>query len=322
MVKKILLWVFVSLIVIVLILFFINGGGVSGLVKSARSMPSIKDLVLYFTSDTHFTLPGQDQALQNLGLEIDMYGYGEGGYTAPAASEIGAPGEAQEYGTLSPERGKVTLSAANATAANPAEEYVFLSAAYSNTAPINISGWSLQSVISGKRVYIPLAASPYVLGVVNRVSNALIPPGGTATFVSGISPIGVSFQETLCTGYLNQMQPFTPGLSNSCPSGDRVLAYTDENLTRYGASCFDFIQSIPTCSLPSQVPSNLSAACRGMLTSAFSYNGCLNANRSRSDFALNSYRLYGEFTRELWGNDHDTIRLLDGQGRTVDAVTY
>lgn len=322
MVKKILLWVLITLILMVLILFFINGGGFTGVVKSARTIPSIKDLILYFTSDSHFTLPGQDQTLGNLGLEIDTYGYGEGGYTAPAASEIGAPEENQAYGTLSPERGKVILSAANATASNPAEEYVVLSASYSNTASVNVSGWSLQSVVSGKRVYVPLAASPYVLGVVNRVSNALIPPGGTATFVSGISPIGVSFQETLCTGYLNQMQPFTPGLSNSCPSGDRVLAYTDENLARYGASCFDFIRSIPTCSLPSQVSATLSAACRGMLTSAFTYNGCLNANRSRSDFALNSHRLYGEFTRELWGNDHDTIRLLDGQGRTVDAVSY
>lgn len=325
MIKTVLIWSFVALIAILLIIFFITGGGFRGVGDAARSLPSIRDIFSNITSGSSrsFMLPGQEDALNNLGLEIDVEGsFGDGGYTAPDASTIGAPTAEQAYGTASPASGKVFLSAGNASSAHPAEEYLTLSASNSNTAPINVSGWSLQSVFSGKRVYIPLSASPYVLGIVNRVSNTLLPPGGTAVYVSGISPIGVSFQETLCTGYLHQMQSFTPGLSNSCPSGDRVLPYTEQNLAQYGESCFDFLHRLPTCTFPATLPSHLSANCRAMLASTFSYNGCVNTYRSAPDFALNSFRLYGDFTRELWGNDHDTIRLLDGEGRTVDAIQY
>ncbi len=325
MIKTVIIWSFVALIAILLVIFFITGGGFRGLANTARSLPSIKNLFQNLTggSGSSFMLPGQENALNNLGLEIDVEGsFGDGGYETPESSTIGAPTTDQAYGAASPESGKVFISAGNASAASAAEEYVTLNASVSNTAPINISGWSLQSVFSGKRVYIPLSASPYVLGIVNRVSNTLLAPGGTAIYVSGISPIGVSFQETLCTGYLHQMQSFTPGLSNRCPAGDRVLPYNEQNLARYGESCFDFLHQLPTCSFPASVPSNLSADCRAMLMSTFSYNGCVNAYRSAPDFAQNSFRLYGDFTRELWGNDHDTIRLLDGQGRTVDAVSY
>ena len=176
--------------------------------------------------------------------------------------------------------------------------------------------------MSGKRIYIPLAASPFILGVINRVSDALLEPGASAIIVSGISPVGVSFKETVCTGYLNQMQSFTPGLSNSCPSRDRVLPYSAENLARYGADCFDYVQGLPQCDFPKSVPSSLSPSCRGLLSNAFSYNGCVNMFQGSADFALPGWRMYAGFTSELWGNTHDIIRLTDTQGRIVDTASY
>ncbi|MCE9541664.1 hypothetical protein K8R03_03885, partial [Candidatus Kaiserbacteria bacterium] len=201
-------------------------------------------------------------------------------------------------------------------------EYVTLTASADNAGSIDISGWSLQSAVTGKRIYIPLAASPYVLGIVNRVSDALLSPGASAIITSGISPVGVSFRETLCTGYLNQTQSFSPALSNSCPSRDRVLPYNADNLARFGADCFDYIQTMPQCDFPKSLPSSLSPSCRALLSTAFSYNGCVNMFQSSQDFALSSWRMYAGFTTELWGNSHDILRLSDGQGRIVTTVSY
>ena len=118
------------------------------------------------------------------------------------------------------------------------------------------------------------------------------------------------------------MQSFTPALSNSCPSRERVLQYSPENLARYGGDCFDYVQNLPQCDFPQSVPTSLSSNCRAFLFYAFSYNGCVNTFQSTSDFALPSWRMYAGYTKELWGNSHDVIRLLDGQGMVVDSVSY
>ena len=323
MLKQIFGWVFLAVLLALIILLFWNGGGFKGIVRTARSLPSLRQLIIGTATSSRYQLPGQDSALSNIGIDLDFTGEKNAdSYAAPSPSEIDAPTSLQSYGVPSPERGAVSLSIGNAFAGNASEEYVLLIASETNTAPVDVSGWSLQSVLSGTRASIPLAASPYVLGIVNPVSDTLLSPGATATFISGISPIGVSFRETICTGYLNQVQPFTPGLSNSCPASERIVPYTQQNLVHYGADCFEFLRTLAHCSFPSSVPSTLSSACRALLINTFTYNGCVNMYRGVPDFGLPSYRLYGNYTRELWGNDHDIIRLLDREGRTVDAVSY
>lgn len=325
MVKTVLTWVIVAMVLALLLLLLFNGGGIRGIVNTARSFPTLKDFILGTASSSpNFELPGQKEMFSNLGVDVvvDETGAAEQSYAPPPQSEIRQESATPVYANMSPYAGKVTLQAANSTDLSPVREYVLLTAASDNTADIDISGWSLQSIVSGKRAYIPLAASPFVLGVVNRVSSALLRPGATATVVSGISPVGVSFRETVCTGYLNQMQSFTPALSNSCPSRERVLAYSAENLARYGSECFDYVQSLPQCDFPRSAPAHLSPSCRAFLAYAFSYNGCVNTFQSNSDFALPSWRMYAGYTKELWGNSHDVIRLLDGQGMVVDSVSY
>lgn len=331
MIKTVLMWMVVAMVAALLILLLINGGGFRAIANTAGSFPTLKDLILGTASSSQdFQLPGQDGMFENLGVDVNVdatdsapeTSYQETTYVPPPPSQISQESATPSYANMSPFAGKVSLDATNAADSNPAHEYVSIIASGSNAGNVDISGWSLQSIVSGKRIYIPLAASPFVLGVVNRVSHAQLAPSATATVVSGISPVGVSFEETMCTGYLNQMQAFTPALSNSCPSRDRVLPYSAENLARYGADCFDFVQSLPQCDFPTSVPASLSPNCRALLSSAFSYNGCVNMFQSSPDFPLSSWRMYAGFTQELWGNSHDVIRLLDGQGLVVDSVSY
>ena len=57
-------------------------------------------------------------------------------------------------------------------------------------------------------------------------------------------------------------------------------------------------------------------------TTQFSYNGCVAQNEGDSNFASSDWRVYLDVSKELWNNDHDTIRLLDSQGEVVAVTSY
>ena len=231
---------------------------------------------------------------------------------------------ARNFGNPSPFRGQVNITqASGAQESSPSAEYIVIGASSANTAPIDITGWSLQSVYTGARGYVPRSASTFVMGNVNSSEATQINPGATAIINSGTSPVGMSFRENICSGYLAQFQSFYPSLSNSCPSPSSQLALNAENLRTFGETCFDFVQSIPSCTSPFQsIPSNISPNCRTFALNNFSYNGCVSRNFSSSVFALDSWRIYLGSGVELWRNSHDVIRLLDNLGRTVDVLTY
>jgi hypothetical protein len=147
-------------------------------------------------------------------------------------------------------------------------------------------------------------------------------PGESVIFSTGVSPVGVSFRETTCTGYLAQTQEFTPQLSNSCPRPTDLLPRTVENVTRYGADCVDFVEHLPQCSFPTILPGDLTSACRAYLTNTFSYTGCTRAYSASGIASMGTWRAYAALGDELWLNTHDAIVLYDGQGRTVSTISY
>jgi hypothetical protein len=323
-IKKILGWTLVAMVLSLMLIFFWNGGGFRSIVQTVQSfptsLPSLHDIVFGIASTSSgFLLPGQEDITSNLGIDIDVSDPYGGAYSM-TVTDSAPPGDIQ-YGTPSPAVGRASLEAGNVHASNPQEEYVIVRAAYDNAGAIDVSGWTIQSMTSGKKLVIPLAASPFISGIVNRVGPAMLSPGAFALVSSGISPIGVSFRETICTGYLNQMQPFAPPLSNSCPSRERVIPYTESNVALYGESCFAYLRTLPACEFPGSVPANLSANCRNALANTFTYNGCVRAFQAAPDFSLSSWRLYGSYTKELWSS-HDTLRLVDASGRVVDSIAY
>ena len=229
----------------------------------------------------------------------------------------------QEYGTPSPYQGEVTLAGSSATASNASEEYLQIQASSENNGSINLSGWSVQSAVSGVRAGIPSAAPAFIAGVVNAVQPVALAPGATAIVTTGLSPVGVSFEENMCSGYLTELQRFTPALNASCPSPSDALPQNASNLRAYGASCFDYIADIPSCHfVGASMPSNISPACRQFVGNNLSYNGCVAMYRSQQNFDLPTYRLYLNQSSKLWNNSHDIIRLLDAQGQVVDVLSY
>lgn len=231
---------------------------------------------------------------------------------------------AKNFGTPSPYRGQVAIvSAYGARESDPGAEFLEIGASGSNTAPVSLANWSIQSALTGARLYLPKASSVFTMGVVNMLYPVQLEPGTRAVITSGPSPVGISFRENMCAGYLGQMQNFYPALTNSCPAPESILPLTSENIRVYGESCFDLVRSVPACTTPYDAPAEIvSPACRAFVLKSLSYNGCLNANRWRAAFLSNIWRLYLGVSANVWGDNHDVIRLLDAEGRTVDVVTY
>lgn len=230
----------------------------------------------------------------------------------------------RNFGTPSPHAGAVFIARdeAGIHAKDVHTEYLQLQAEYRNSGAIDIRGWSLESALTGTHVVIPGATTLFTQGAPNTLEAVALTPGGIAVLISGPSPVGASFRENACTGYLQQFQPFTPPLAERCPSPSSLMPLSEQNLMRYGAECFDAIQGLPSCRFPQDLPHTLTTACRTQLTDTLSYNGCVRAQSYRADFHDDVWRLYLGASNELWRSSHDVIRLLDAQGRTVDVFTY
>lgn len=232
--------------------------------------------------------------------------------------------DAQTFGNPSPMFGSVRfIPAYSNTSGNIAqEEFVVLESSTENTAPVSITSWSLQSALTGVRVALPDAAELLRGGHVNNATGVSLNPGATAVITSGQSPVGISFRENVCTGYIAQFQPFYPPLSLQCPTPSSELPLTAYNLEEYGDECFDVLNVLPTCHFPENVPQTISPSCGLFLKTALSYNGCVSRHLGDYGFALDSWRLYLGSAGALWRNTHDAIRLLDSEGQTVDVYVY
>jgi hypothetical protein len=316
MVWTILKWV-ITAIILSLIALWLWQGGYWKIAEYAQVIPS----PLETNSLSDLTLPGQPQFWEvpdtTTGETDHEYGNvriitddtetvrDEGRYGIPETQR------SSYYGSVRIDPGAVESDDSNT-------EYLIVTSLH--TAPLEISGWSLRSAFSGERRVIPLAASPFVQGVVNRVQPIVLLPGGVAYITSGFSPVGVSFQESLCTGYLTNSQTFSPPLANTCPRPDVVVPSNFENESRYGTECLDYIARLPQCSPPQLVPASLSAACRSLLSNAFSYAGCTIQNNTNPPSG--SWRSYLGSSAALWLNTRDTIQLLDAQNAIVATLRY
>ena len=331
MIVRILIWLAV-LIAISLIVLWVVSGGIGKTINKVRTFTSSSgDETSSFGS---FRLPWQpenpvlgpefsdstDYAYENFQtVEEELASLQEEYETLEDATRA-----ALDFGTPSPFRGIVYIDGTGeALETVPDVEYLRLAAAWNNTAPVDITGWSLQSAVTGVRAYIPRGAYDFRMGSINEQKNIQLNADASVIVISGGSPVGTSFRENMCSGYLNQFQSFSPPLSEHCPYPSETVPLSAENLNLYGDACVDLARTLPTCRAPiSYFTSELSQPCRSFLANTLSYNGCIDTYRYRANFTENLWRVYLNSPRELWRNTHDVIRLLDAKGRTVDALAY
>ncbi len=324
MIKRV-LTVSAIIFVIALIIFWFVTGGWAAAKRTALSLANPIELIFGTNpSGSFFGLPWQPVELTR-GPDISGYA-GEADKRIISSGDedqyYAAPPQAPQSANSSPYAGKVRITENTATESNIAKEFIQLTASENNTEPIVITNWVLQSAVSGARGQIPLAAPLFVLGVVNAVQPIYLEPGNSVFITTAASPVGTSFRENICSGYLTELHTFEPELSDECPAASEVLPMNADNLRTYGSSCFDYLGTLSQCHFPTTIPSDLSPACRSFISNTASYNGCINTHRNRVPFMLPIFHAYLAFRSELWANSHDVIRLLDERGQTVDVLTY
>ncbi len=208
-----------------------------------------------------------------------------------------------------------------ARSSNPQQEYLVLYANRTNTAPISISGWQLHSRRTARTVSIGGGIETALIGQPTSPTLVMLAPGHSAVISTGRSPVGISFRENKCTGYLSQFQTFTPTLARKCPYPLPELASARPDLAN-DKSCANAANSMQPCKAFTRPPSNVTAECSNLLQDRLTYNGCVNAHRTDADFAGTQWYIFLGQTSEVWNNAGDTIDLLDMEGKTITTITY
>ncbi len=237
------------------------------------------------------------------------------------------------FSTPSPKRGLVTISGGNVSSTDPQHEYLVLQASSSATEPITITGWKLVSVATDRSATIPQGTKLPTSGTLNASEPIVLYPGERAYVITGESPIGGSFAENMCTGYLGVNQSFSPALGRRCPSPSSEFDRHFTGNPYKETACYNLVRNTSMCVTP-QEDSRTSANCLSLIYSRLTYNGCVENYRYSSSFYSDIWRIYlgrTEITRrndstmrygELWKDSREAIRLLDENGLTVDLYTY
>lgn len=240
-------------------------------------------------------------------------------------------------GDASPYQDLISFSGGSPQRRLVPEEYVRIRSSSSLENPVNITGWRIESVITGNYGTIPGATAFPAQGVVNSATPLMLGPSQTVVVNSGRSPLGVSFRDNQCVGYLDPRDRFDPRLSSQCPDPEREFEtfgfppaetrdedYEDcrEYIDRYIDRCEidreeidEKDEDIDLLPLPDQ--------CVTFIREELTYPGCVANHRSDENFFENEWRVFlGAGAAELWREDDEILRLLDAQGRVVDVWQY
>lgn len=205
-------------------------------------------------------------------------------------------------------------------------EYITLYANSDNTAPVSISGWHVQSMVSGNDAIIPDGAATFELGVEPELTPITLSPGESAVVSTNTSPFHVSFRTNSCIGFLDTYTTLAPRVLHECISPSFFMPATLENIKTYGESCVEFASHLAPCTyITTKTPGveSLDPICRTHLAQSLTYNSCVNAMYNDPSFSSNSeWRIYLGGTRRLWKQGYEAIRLLDENNQTVDVYTY
>jgi hypothetical protein len=194
-----------------------------------------------------------------------------------------------------------------------------LSAGYSLTKPIDITGWHLKS--NAGYVLVPTAVSNYNPGGTSPSADIVLNSNQHVNFYSNVSPLVTNLRMNKCIGYLNNTYKFNPPMPNNCPS-----LYSRSEISSFSGACQNLIISLWSCSTPDPDDLNkLSAysdqACKNFINSRFSYNGCYNYHKNDADFLSNEWRVWLSGLLNF-DPSHDKIDLFDRSGLLVDEYIY
>lgn len=241
---------------------------------------------------------------------------GPGGIGVTSYTPSSGSGASQRAGTVT-----ISRNVSGISPSDPEEEYVILTTAFSG-GDVSLAGWKLVNERTGDGAPLPQGAERIVAGRVNQLAPITLRAGEEAIVVTGRSPVGLSFRENKCVGYLEDRQDFHPALPAQCPTPYQEFSrlYDVRDSDEYDA-CERFIRTLPYCAVDTNVPANVPNSCEEFVEDVLTYNSCVALHEEDEDFAGRTWRVFLEERNELWER-RGTILLLDAENKVVDSLTY
>ncbi len=311
-------WLFVGIFAFIFVIWIATGGPTHPLAFTGPTLAEPGAL----GGGSYLSLPRAPFAVGSQNVSLPGSSSGGGSLSSGGATPF-RPLEGVDFGAPSPYRGLVSLQhyVSGAGASDPSGEYAELAVSQNAGTSVDITGWAIESVAMEQTVLIPKGTETPASGLVNAVSDIMLLPGEHAFLISGRSPIGGAFRESKCTGYLAQFQKFSPPLPNTCPEPeDEMKNFYPGYLS--DSSCVTYAYALPRCSVVLTPPQFLTGSCQSFVVNHLNYNGCVNAHRSDADFLDNAWHVYLGRTTPIFRATHEVVKLLDAQGKTVDAFSY
>lgn len=312
-------WFFIGIFVFIFLIWIATGGPLHPLAFTGPSLAQPQEL----GGGTYLQFPRAAYGIGNSTVSLPGSSSGaasSNGSETPTPSSLGG----SIFGPSSPYRGTVSMNhyVSGAGSADPKNESVEISVAQNAGTSVNLSGWKLVSEATGIAAAIPRGTEVPTSGIVNQTQDIVLMPGERAIIISGRSPIGTSFRENKCTGYLSTFQQFSPSLPQNCPTP------SDELISFYGAYyirdpvCIEYVSRLPRCQAVLSAPTAVSRACQNFVVNYLNYNGCVVAHRNDVDFSGTTWRIYLGRTSSMWRTRYEVVKLLDSNYKTVDAFSY
>lgn len=314
-------WFFIGVFVFIFLIWVATGGPLHPIAFTGPRLAQPGAL----GGGTYLQLPRAPYGIGGSNISLPGSSSGEsvpsGRDSVPPPSSLGGA----TFGPLSPYRNIVKMRhyVSGADSLDPRNEYIEISVTQNAGIPVDISGWKLVSDVSGRIASIPKGTEVPIGGTVNAADDIILTSGTRAIVVSGGSPIGASFRENKCIGYFSTFQRFYPTLPQNCPTPSGELStYYGPNYVRDFA-CVDYVKDkIKRCQVMLSPPVSVSNTCQNFMVKYLNYNGCLDAHRNDADFLGDTWRIYLGRSGSLWRADREVIKLLDINGKTVDAFSY
>lgn len=315
-------WFFIGVFVFIFLIWIATGGPLHPIAFTGPTLaqPGI------LGGGTYLELPRASFGLG--GTNVVLLGsssgesspYGGGGPTGYPSGTVGGFSPPSPYGNV------ISLNryVSNASSSDPATEYIELSLAYNASESVKITGWTVMSGATSNAELVPKGTRVPTSGVVNAQEDIVLKPGERAYLISGESPVGASFRENKCTGYLGSVQKFSPPLPLTCPSAASELASFYGTPYIHDPSCIAYADSLSRCELALPPKSaELTNSCEAFIDTHLNYNGCLASHRADSDFNGDTWYVYlGREDKPMWRSRYEVVKLLDDRGKTVASFTY
>jgi hypothetical protein len=219
-------------------------------------------------------------------------------------------------------RDMLTLDQGTATTDDPEREYLRLRVTSSFKGEVVLTGWYLESSMTGRKVSLPLVTKLPISGQAGSEQTLRVRAGDTLVINTARSPIGHSFQINSCIGYFEQFQNFNPQLPRTCPDPADEPA-VDYGPQGFGDACLDYIEGLPLCTAHiGSPPLGMPYQCQHYISTKINYNACVEFHKNDSDFYKNEWRIYLGQEDELWKAKRELITLRDSAGKIVSIVTY